>query len=108
MTHVKIRADFEADIENPRATVYIWFLCNGHGGPGHSLQIGIGRHQLGYGPVGNGNVPIPEDMMVRLQQGYDHWLEWRPVSSDATFQDWLRQLPIPRPTYTPTLRRGTV
>ena len=108
MPHVKVRAAFEADIENPRVTVYIWFLCNGHGGPGHFVQVGIGRRHLGHGPVGNGNLPIPEDMMTRLQQGFDHWFEWRPVTSNAAFQDRLRQLPIPHPPYIPTLRRVTV
>lgn len=108
MTHVKVRAQFEMDIGNPRVTVYIWFLCNGHGGPGHFVQVGIGRHHSGHGPVGNGNFPIPEDMMARLQQGFDHWFEWRPVTSSAAFQDRLRQLPIPHPPYIPTLRRITV
>ena len=108
MTHVKVRAAFEADIENPRVTAYIWFLCNGHGGPGHFVQMGIGRRHLGQGPIANGNLPIPEDMMVRLQQGFDHWFEWRPITLDAAFQDRVRQLPIPQPPYIPTLRRVTV
>ena len=108
MTHVKVRAAFEADIESPQVTAYIWFLCNGHGGPGHFVQIGIGRRHLGQGPVGNGNLPIPEDMMARLQQGFDHWFEWQPVTSDTAFQDRVRQLPIPHPPYIPTLRRVTV
>lgn len=108
MPHVKVRAEFFADIENPRVTAYIWFLCNGYGGPGHFVQVGIGRRRLGQGPVGNGNLPIPEDMMARLQQGFDHWFEWRPVSLDADFRDRLRQLPIPHPPFIPTLRRVTV
>ena len=108
MTHVKVRAEFEADIENPRVTAYIWFLCNGHGGPGHFVQVGIGMRHLGQGPVGNGNLPIPEDMMVRLQQGFDHWFEWRPITPDAAFQDRLRQLPIPHPPFIPTLRHVKV
>ena len=108
MPHVKVRAAFEEDIENPRVTAYIWFLCNGHGGPGHFVQVGIGRRHLGQGPVGNGNLPIPEDMMARLQQGFDHWFEWQPVTSDAAFQDRVRQLPIPHPPYIPTLRRVTL
>lgn len=107
MPHVKVRAKFEADIENPRVVACIWFLCNGHGGPGHFVQVGIGRRHLGHGPVGNGNLPIPEDMMARLQQGFDHWFEWQPISSDAAFQDRLRQLPIPHPPYIPTLRHVT-
>ena len=108
LKQVKVRADFEADIENPRVTAYIWFLCNGHGGQGHFVQVGIGRRHLGNGPVANGNLPILEDMMDRLQQGFDHWFEWRPFTSNAAFQDRLRQLPIPQPTYIPTLRRVTV
>ena len=108
MTHVKVRAKFEADIENPQVTAYIWFLCNGVGGPGHFVDVGIGRRHLGHGPVGNGGLPIPGDMMARLQQGFDHWFEWRPVNTDATFQGQVRQLPIPQPTYIPTLRRVTV
>ena len=107
MPHVKVRAKFEADIENPRVVAYIWFLCNSHGGPGHFVQVGIGRRHLGHGPVGNGNLPLPEDMMARLQQGFDHWFEWQPVTSDAAFQDRLRQLPIPHPPYIPTLRHVT-
>lgn len=107
MPHVKVRAKFEADIENPQVVACIWFLCNSHGGPGHFVQVGIGRRHLGHGPVGNGNLPIPEDMMARLQQGFDHWFEWQPISSDAAFQDRLRQLPIPHPPYIPTLRHVT-
>ena len=107
MPHVKVRAKFEADIENPRVVACIWFLCNSHGGPGHFVQVGIGRRHLGHDPVGNGNLPIPEDMMARLQQGFDHWFEWQPISSDAAFQDRLRQLPIPHPPYIPTLRHVT-
>ena len=107
MTHVKVRAKFEADIEDPRVSVYIWFLCNSHGGPGHFVQVGIGRRHLGQGPVGNGNLPIPEDMMARLQQGFDHWFEWRPVNPSAAFQDRLRQLPVPHPPFIPTLRHVT-
>ena len=57
--------------------------------------------------MGNGNPPIPEDVMARLQQGFDHWFGWRPVTLDAAFQDEVRQLPIPRPTFIPTLRRVT-
>lgn len=45
--------------------------------------------------------------MARLQQGFDHWFEWQPISSDAAFQDRLRQLPIPHPPYIPTLRHVT-
>ncbi|MCJ1267726.1 hypothetical protein MMC22_007612 [Lobaria immixta] len=110
MTHVKVRAEFMADIENGRVTAYIWFLCNGYGGPGHFVQVGIGRPHLGQGPVGNGNgdLSIPEDMMAHLQQGFDHWFEWRPVSPNAAFQDRVRQLPIPLPHFIPTLRRVTV
>ncbi|MCJ1365925.1 hypothetical protein MMC16_005050 [Acarospora aff. strigata] len=107
MTHVNVRAEFEADIENPLVTAYIWFLCNGHGGPGHFVEVGIGRRHLGQGPIGNGNLPIPEDMMARLQQGFDHWFEWRPLSPDPAFQDQLHQLPIPHPPFIPTLRRVT-
>ncbi len=108
MTHVKVRANFEADIEDPQVTAYIWFLCNGHGGPGHFVDVGIGRRHLGQGPAGQGNLPIPEDMMARLQQGFDHWFEWLPVAIDTAFQDRLRQLPIPQPPFIPTLRRVTV
>lgn len=107
MTHVKVRAKFEADIENPQVTAYIWFLCNGHGGPGHFVEVGIGRRHLGQGPVGNGTLPIPEDMMARLQQGFDHWFEWQPLTANAAFQDQLHQLPIPLPHFIPTLRHVT-
>ena len=61
----------------------------------------------------NGDLPIPGDMMTRLQEGFDHWFEWQPVvdrtpNAAATFQDRVRRLPIPQPTYIPTLRRVTV
>ena len=105
MSHVKVRAEFEADIDDPRVTAYIWFLCNGQGGPGHFVELGIGIRRLRHGPAGNGSLPIPEDMMARLQQGFDHWFEWRPVFTNAAFQDRLRQLPIPQPPFIPTLRR---
>lgn len=108
MTHVNVRAKFEADIADPQVTAYIWFLCNGHGGPGHFVQVGIGRRHSGQGPVRNGALSIPEDMMARLQQGFDHWFEWQPLTSDVGFQDRLRQLPIPHPPFIPTLRRVTV
>ena len=108
MPHIKVRAELFADIENPRITAYIWFLCNGYGGPGHFVQLGIGKLHLGQGPVGNGKLPIPVDMMARLQQGFDHWFEWRPFNSNAACRDRLRQLPIPHPPFIPTLRRVTV
>ena len=107
MKHVNVRAKFEADIANPQVTTYLWFLCNGHGGPGHFVQVGIGGRHLGQGPVGNGNPPIPADVMARLQQGFNHWFGWRPVTLDVAFQDQVRQLPIPKPTYMPTLRHVT-
>ena len=111
MTTVKVRAAFEADVENPGVTAYVWFLCNGHGGPGHFVQVGIGGRHLGNGPVGDGNGDgnrrIPADMMVRLQQGFDHWFEWRLVSTNSAFQHRIRQLPIPHPPYIPALRRVT-
>ena len=111
MPTIKVRAAFESDIKNPSVTTYIWFLCNGHGGPGHFVQVGIGRHHSGNGPVGDGtgdgNRPIPADMMVRLQEGFDHWFEWRAVSTNSAFQDRLRQLPVPHPPYISALRRVT-
>lgn len=107
MTHVNIRAKFDADIEDPHVTAYIWFLCNSHGGPGHFVQVGIGMRHLGRGPVGDGPLPIPDDMMARLQQGFDHWFEWRPVNPDAAFEERVRQLPIPHPPFIPTLRHVT-
>ena len=107
MTIVKVRAKFEADIENPGVTTYIWFLCNSHGGPGHFVQVGIGKRRLGQGPVENGDLPIPEDMMTRLLQGFDHWFEWRHVSQNGAFQEQVRTLPVPHPPYIPTLRRVT-
>ena len=93
---VNVVRNFETDIENPRVTAYLWFLCNSHGGPSYFVQAGIGRRHLGQGPVGNGNPPIPADMMARLQHDFGHWFEWRPVTLDTTFQDQLRQLPKPR------------
>ena len=104
MTHVNVRSQFEADIANPRVTPYIWFLCNGHDGPGHFVQAAIGRPYVRHGPAENGPIPIPTYVMARLQEGFDHWFEWEPVSLSAAFQDRVRGLDIPRPTYVPTLR----
>lgn len=105
LPHVKVRAEFMANIENPLVTTYIWFLCNGYGGPGHFVQVGIGVPHSGSGPVANGSLPIPAEVMDRLQQGFDHWFNWRPVSSDADFQYQLRRIPAPIPTFISTLRR---
>ena len=107
MTHVKVRAEFFANIEDPLITTYIWFLCNGFDGPGHFVQVGIGRRHLGSGPAAHGDLPIPAEVMARLQQGFDHWFNWQPVSLDAAFQVKLRQIPAPVPTFIPTLRRVT-
>jgi len=107
LPHVKVRAEFIANIENPLVTTYIWFLCNGYGGPGHFVQVGIGIPHSGNGPVANGDLPIPIEVMARLQQGFDHWFNWRPVSTDADFQNQLRRIPAPTPTFIPTLRRVT-
>ena len=104
MTHVNVRSQFEADIANQRVTPYIWFLCNGHDGPGHFVQAGIGRRHAGRGPTENGPIPIPTYIMSRLQEGFDHWFEWEPVSLSPAFRDRVRGLDIPRPTYVPTLR----
>ncbi|KAG8525980.1 uncharacterized protein KY384_000742 [Bacidia gigantensis] len=104
MPHVKVRAQFEADVDNPRVTAYIWFLCNGHGGPGHFVTVGVGRRHLGHGPVINGQLPIPMEVVVRLQTGFDHWFDWRPVNPSAAFRNRVRRLEVPRPPYIPTLR----
>jgi hypothetical protein len=105
MQQVKVRAKFEADIEDPEVRSYLWFLCNGHGGRGHFVQVGIGRRHLGHGPIQNGDRPIPEDMMARLQREFDHWFEWQPVTQNIASQ--VEQLPVPHPPYIPTLRRVT-
>ena len=107
MPHVKVRAEFMSNIQDPSVTAYIWFLCNGHGGPGHFVQVGIGAPHVGNGPVEDGDRPIPRDVMVRLQDGFDHWFNWRPVSFDEGFQEELRRIPAPVPTFIPTLRRVT-
>ncbi|KAL8819639.1 MAG: hypothetical protein Q9191_007692 [Dirinaria sp. TL-2023a] len=107
MTHVKVRAEFFANIEDPLLTTYIWFLCNGFEGPGHFVQVGIGRRHLGSWPVAHGDLPIPAEVMARLQQGFDHWFNWQPVSLDEAFQEKLRHIPAPVPTFIPTLRRVT-
>lgn len=104
--HVNVRAEFMADIANPRVTTYIWFLCNGHGGPGHFVQVGIGKRHVGNGPMANGgDLLIPEDVMTRLRDGFDHWFNWDPINLDLSFQDQLRRIPAPKPAYIPTLRR---
>ncbi|KAI4122851.1 MAG: hypothetical protein LQ338_005585 [Usnochroma carphineum] len=107
MPHVKVRAQFMADIDDPAVVTYIWFLCNGHDGPGHFVQVGTGQRSSGKGPMADGQRPIPADMMARLQQGYDHWFNWVPVCDDAAFQDKLHEIPAPVPTFIPTLRRVT-
>ena len=106
MNVVKVRAKFEEDVKDLHVTTYIWFLCNGHGGAGRFVQVGIGE-RLSGGPVNNGPRPIPGDVFTRLQQGFDHWFEWRPVSLDEAFQDRVRKVPIPHPPYLPSLRRVT-
>ncbi|MCJ1352091.1 MAG: hypothetical protein MMC33_002075 [Icmadophila ericetorum] len=108
MQHVNVRTEFEASIENPRVTAYIWFLCNGLNGSSQFVGLGIGRRQLGgQGPVKNGNRPIPEDVMARLQQGFDHWFGWEPVTLNAASQENFRQLPLPPPPHQISLRRVT-
>ena len=102
---VNVRAKFEADLQNPQLTVYIWFLCNSVGGPGRFVQVGIGRRRRAQGPSGNGNPPIPASMMVSLHQGFDHWFDWQPITSDPAFHNQLRQIPVPVPHYISTLRR---
>lgn len=105
MPHVKVRTEFMANIEDPLITTYIWFLCNGYNGPGHFVRVGTGIPHSGNGPVANGPLPIPTEVIARLQQGYSHWFNWRPVSTETEFQDQLRQIPAPVPTFIPTLRR---
>lgn len=107
MPHVNVRAQFMADIDDPAVVTYIWFLCNGHDGPGHFVQLGIGERHSGNGPTANGQRPIPAEVMARLQQGFDHWFNWVSVCDDATFQDKLHEIPAPVPTFIPTLRRVT-
>ncbi|MCJ1310168.1 hypothetical protein MMC25_003829 [Agyrium rufum] len=108
LKNVNVRAKFEADMQSPRDTVYIWFLCNGSvGGRGRFVQVAIGRRRSARGPIANGNPSIPAAMMAGLQQDFDHWFEWQPVSSSAAFHNQLRQIPVPVPHYIPTLRRVT-
>ena len=111
MTVVKVRHQFFADIANPATTTYIWFLCNSHGGqPGHFVEVAIGAGPHG-GPVpnarGDGGLQIPDEMMTRLQEGFDHWFRWRPVPLDARLEERLTRIPAPKPTYIPTLRHVT-
>ena len=106
MTVVKVRSQFMADIASPDVTAYIWFLCNSHGGqPGRFVQLALGSRHLGQGPVATGNPPIPDDVMTRLRDGFDHWFNWQPVPLDAGLQKRLNEVPAPTPTYIPTLRR---
>lgn len=94
LTQVNVRKDSEADIEVTRVTAYIWFFCNCHGGPDHFIQVGITRHHLGQDPVKASKLPIPEDIIARLNQGFGHWSEWLPVTPQAAFQDQVRPQPI--------------
>ncbi|KAL9583555.1 MAG: hypothetical protein Q9203_005034 [Teloschistes exilis] len=105
MPHVKVRAQFMKDINDLRVTTYIWFLCNGHNGPGHFVQVGIGAPHSGYGPMATDERPIPADVMTRLRQGFDHWFNWVSVCDEQRFQERLREIPAPVPTFIPTLRR---
>lgn len=108
LKQVNVRDQFESDIADPRVTTYIWFLCNGHKGSGHFVQVAIGRHRLARGPVQNGPLPIPDDMMERLREGFDHWFDWWPLNPDPGFEDRVRQVPIPKPPYRASLQRVTV
>jgi len=76
MLHVKLRAEFIANIENSLVTTYIWFLCNGYGRPGHSVEVGIGIPHSRNGPVVDGDLPNPAEVMDQLQQGFDQWFNW--------------------------------
>ena len=107
LKQVKVRAKFMSDLSDPRVACYIWFLCNSHGGRGHFVAAGLGRPDSGHGPVANGNLPVPPDMLERLRQGFDHWFEWDPVSRDPAFAGQLAQLRVPVPHYISTLRRVT-
>ena len=107
MSLVHKRDQFESDIKNPTVTTYIWFLCNGHGGKGHFVQIGIGRRLISNGPRQDGPRTIPDDTMQRLHDEFDHWFDFEPLSTDEGFEDRVRQLPIPQPTYRATLRHVT-
>ncbi|KAL8941745.1 MAG: hypothetical protein Q9211_001691 [Gyalolechia sp. 1 TL-2023] len=106
MTTVNVRSQFIADIANPDVTAYIWFLCNSHGGqPGRFVQLAFGTRHLGQGPVATGETTIPNNVMTRLRDGFDHWFNWQPVALNAELQKRLGEIPAPTPTYIPTLRR---
>ena len=131
MTVVNVRGRFIADIEDAATVVYIWFLCNGHGGRvGRFVAVGIGTGLSSNGPAANPNPNpnpnpssasetetgleeqavrmIPDDVMQRLRHGFDHWFTWQPVRFDeAGLQERLSRIPAPKPTYIPTLRRVT-
>ena len=108
MTTLKVRAKFLADIAAPDTTAYIWFLCNSHGGqPGRFVQLAIGVRDQGRGPVADGQLPIPETVMARLRDGFDHWFSWQPVHLDPSLREKLATIPAPTPTYIPTLRHVT-
>lgn len=55
--------------------------------------------------MANDERPIPADVMTRLRQGFDHWFNWVPVCDEQQFQEKLREIPAPVPTFIPTLRR---
>ncbi|KAI4186855.1 MAG: hypothetical protein L6R41_003204 [Letrouitia leprolyta] len=106
MTTVKVRSQFIADIANPGVKAYIWFLCNSHGGqPGRFVQLALGTCHLGRGPVATGDPPIPDDVMMRLLDGFDNWFNWQPVPMNTALRKRLDKIPAPTPTYIPTLRR---
>ena len=105
MTTVKVRARFLADIAAPDTTAYIWFLCNSHGGqPGRFVQLATGVRDQGSGPIADGELPIPDPVMARLRDGFDHWFRWQPVPLDVSLREKLATIPAPTPTYIPTLR----
>ena len=116
MTVVNVRARFMADIADGATVVYIWFLCNGHGGRvGRFVAVGIGTG-VSAGPErststseAEGRRTIPDNVMQRLREGFDHWFTWQPVRFDeASLQERLGRIPAPKPTYIPTLRCVTV
>ena len=102
---------FEADLDNPHVSVYVYFLSSWNNVTmKRFIEAGIARRNLGNGPnpkaVVKGNIPVPMEMTMRLQQNFGHWFDWDPVDG-GEFRKRVRALQGPPPSYSSMLQHVT-